>query len=333
MSLTKISLNKLSAALILAIASSSANAINDSAVNNDAYHHEAEIGFLDSSENSDGLLNLNYSYYFEPVNQADVPYALAPFLNQYSTISARYAVTDYQDLYNMAGEYVFDSKFFIGGDYTKSTTDGITPINSDDSSNIYGVNLGYYFTKQSKLTLAYSWDSDDVAEQYDGRSYSYENKNDVIKLDYQHYLPFETTSGLMLNGFILHSSTKHNSDSALVGGLDGYISSSTSHMENTLTALSVNADWYITDSWSVGGLYTHFNSDYDIDSINIISMPDTVVNDNYSFSDSDSNDVYSINTRYFWHFSNIFSAKASIEQIFVDSDSETSLGIAINARF
>ncbi|WP_434927475.1 putative porin [Shewanella sp. HL-SH2] len=318
----------LSLALMLALISS-----NSFAETADAFQHEVELGFLDSSENSDGLLNLNYSYYFEPVNQANVPYALAPFLNQYSTIAARYAVTDYQDLYNMAGEYVFDSKFFIGGDYTRNTTEGITLFNSDDSSNFYGVNLGYYFTKQSKLTLAYSWNSEDVAEQYDGRYYSDKNKNDVIKLDYQHYLPFESISGLMLNGFILNSSIKNNSDYTLVLEPDDHISSRTSHSENSVTVLGVNADWYITDSWSVGGLYTYFNSDYDFDGINIITTPDTVVNDNYSFSDSNSNDTYSINTRYFWRFSNIFSAKASLEQTFVDSDSQTSFGIAINARF
>ncbi|WP_434930969.1 putative porin [Shewanella sp. HL-SH5] len=318
----------LSLALMLALVSS-----NTFAETSDTFQHEAELGFLDSTENSDGLLNLNYSYYFEPVNQADVPYALAPFLNQYSTISARYAVTDYQDLYNMAGEYVFDSKFFIGGDYTRNTTEGITLFNSDDSSNFYGVNLGYYFTKQSKLTLAYLWNSEDVTEQYDGRYYSDKNKNNLIKLDYQHYLPFESISGLMLNGFILHSSIKNNSDYTLVLEPDDHISSRTSHSENSVTVLGVNADWYITDSWSVGGLYTYFNSDYDFDGINIITTPDTVVNDNYSFSDSNSNDTYSINTRYFWRFSNIFSAKVSLEQTFVDSDSQTSLGIAINARF
>jgi hypothetical protein len=327
----------LSLALMLALVSS--NTLAETA---DTFQHEVELGFLDSSENSDGLLNLNYSYYFEPVNQANIPYALAPFLNQYSTISARYAVTDYQDLYNMAGEYVFDSKFFIGGDYTRITTDMDLLNASGDGQNTYGANLGYYFTQQSKLTLSYAWQSDDEthrfeSDQLDGRYYSYEYKSNVIKLDYQHYLPFESTSGLMLNGFVMHSNNTNDIEYTIVEGQDDNISSRITNSENSLTVLGVHADWYITDSWSVGGLYTHFNSDYEINNVNVITTPDTVVNDNNNYSNASSANVYSVNTRYFWRFSNIFSAKASIEQTFTDSesdsDSETSLGIAINSRF
>jgi hypothetical protein len=327
----------LSIALMLTLSTSSVYAAQDN-----AYHHEAEVGFLDSSDSSDGLLNLNYNYYFEPVNQTDVPYALAPFLNQYSTLSARYAVTDNQDLYNIAGEYVFDSKFFIGGDYTKMTTEGGLLNASGDDQNSYGANLGYYFTKQSKLTLSYAWQSDDETKQFESepfgnRYYSYEYKSDLIKLAYQHYLPFESTSGLMLNGFILHSNDKNDSEYTIVEGQDDNISSRITNSENSLTVLGINADWYITDSWSVGGLYTHFNSDYDVNNLNIITTPDTVVNDNDNYSNSNSANVYSVNTRYFWHFSDVFSAKFSLEQYFDNgeygSDSETNFGVAINARF
>ena len=53
---------KMSVPLMLALATIPAYAAQDN-----TYHHEAEIGFLDSSGEADGLVNANYRYYFKAV--------------------------------------------------------------------------------------------------------------------------------------------------------------------------------------------------------------------------------------------------------------------------
>ncbi|MCL1047143.1 hypothetical protein L2737_17730 [Shewanella electrodiphila] len=336
----------LSLAVMLYLASCAAFAAETISANSPAadntFNHEAEIGFLDTSENSDGLASAKYSYYFQGVKQNDVPYELAAFLSQSSVISARYAMTERQDLYELSGEYVFDSKFFIGGAYSRLSTDrAFAPTTDLDA---YELKTGYYFNPHAKLTFSYLTHSDSNST-HTSDAIGYYNRDssedyDGFQVEYQHYLPFESTSGLMLTAVGSYSNTDseydskydtiflNDNDELVVARIEAANEGTTKE-----TNLGMDADWYITNSWSVGGGYQYLNYDRDSSYRYSRETADEIYESNRDYSDSDSANIYTLNTSYFWNFSKYVSARAAIEQRFIDSDSDTSVGIAINGRF
>lgn len=317
---------KMSVALMLALATIPAYAAQDN-----TYHHEAEIGFLDSSGEADGLVNANYRYYFKAVEQADKPYALAGFFNQGSTVSARYATTDFQDLYNISGEYVFDSKWFLGA--------GVNQLNADDAVfdiTTYEISAGYFFSEHSKLSLNYATNSESESNngaylEYEFESYFSQNI-DAITLTYEHFIPLQSTAGVFITGAVGYQNPQYINNEMLTqvdGSTPTIVQDSKINFENDIYTVAVFADWYINNAWSVGATYYRTDVNTDLSSSNI----------DYSNKSSHSNNITEtgLNTRYFWHFSDVFSAKFSLEHYFdngeYNSDSETNVGIAINARF
>jgi hypothetical protein len=317
---------KMSVALMLALATIPAYAAQDN-----TYHHEAEIGFLDSSGEADGLVNANYRYYFKAVEQADKPYALAGFFNQGSTVSARYATTDFQDLYHIAGEYVFDSKWFLGA--------GVNQLNADDAVfdiTTYEISAGYFFSEHSKLSLNYTTNSESESNngaylEYEFESYFSQNI-DAITLTYEHFIPLQSTAGVFITGAVGYQNPQYINNEMLTqvdGSTPTIVQDSKINFENDIYTVAVFADWYINNAWSVGATYYRTDVNTDLSSSNI----------DYSNKSSHSNNITEtgLNTRYFWHFSDVFSAKFSLEHYFdngeYNSDSETNVGIAINARF
>ncbi|WP_144211520.1 putative porin [Shewanella donghaensis] len=339
--------SKLSLAVMLYLASTAAFAAEATSSTNQSadstFHHEAEIGFLDTSENSDGLASAKYSYYFQGVKQNDAPYELATFLSQSSVISARYAMTEHQDLYELSGEYVFDSKFFVGGGYSRLSTERNWGPNTD--LDTYELKAGYYFNPHAKFTLSYQTNSDSDSEHRSNDVYGDYNRDssedyDGFALEYQHYLPFESTSGLMLTATGIYVKTDSKDikkyDTIYINDADEVVEGvieSTGEQTEKATGLAINADWYITNSWSVGGGYQYLNYDRKSSYSYSQETVDKTSEDNTNYSDSDSRNIYTLNTSYFWHFSKYVSARAAIEQIFIDSDSGTSVGIALNGRF
>ncbi|WP_137223656.1 putative porin [Shewanella sp. MEBiC00475] len=317
---------KMSVALMLALATIPVYAAQDN-----TYHHEAEIGFLDSSGEADGLVNANYRYYFKAVEQADKPYALAGFFNQGSTVSARYATTDFQDLYNISGEYVFDSKWFLGA--------GVNQLNADDAVfdiTTYEISAGYFFSEHSKLSLNYATNSESESNngaylEYEFESYFSQNI-DAITLTYEHFIPLQSTAGVFITGAVGYQNPQYINNEMLTqvdGSTPTIVQDSKINFENDIYTVAVFADWYINNAWSVGATYYRTDVNTDFSSSNI----------DYSNKSSHSNNITEtgLNTRYFWHFSDVFSAKFSLEHYFdngeYNSDSETNIGIAINARF
>jgi hypothetical protein len=317
---------KMSVALMLALATIPAYAAQDN-----TYHHEAEIGFLDSSGEADGLVNANYRYYFKAVEQADKPYALAGFFNQGSTVSARYATTDFQDLYHISGEYVFDSKWFLGA--------GVNQLNADDAVfdiTTYEISAGYFFSEHSKLSLNYTTNSESESNngaylEYEFESYFSQNI-DAITLTYEHFIPLQSTAGVFITGAVGYQNPQYINNEMLTqvdGSTPTIVQDSKINFENDIYTVAVFADWYINNAWSVGATYYRTDVNTDLSSSNI----------DYSNKSSHSNNITEtgLNTRYFWYFSDVFSAKFSLEHYFdngeYNSDSETNVGIAINARF
>ncbi|MDD8060890.1 MULTISPECIES: putative porin [Shewanella] len=321
-----ITMTTVSIALTLALSTSSVYAAQDN-----AYHHEAEIGFLDSSGESDGLVNANYRYYFEAVEQADKPYALAAFFNQGSTVSARYATTDIEDLYNISGEYVFDSKWFLGA--------GVSQLDIDDAAfdiTTYEISAGYFFSTNSKLTLNYATNSESTSNNDSNQVHEFESyisqDFDVITLTYEHFIPLQSTAGVFISGAVGYQNQQYINNAVLTkidGATPTVVEDSALNIENDIYTVAVFADWYINNAWSVGATYYRADVNTDFRSSNI----------DYSDKSSHSDNITEtgVNTRYFWHFSDVFSAKFSLEHYFDNgeyySDSETNIGIAINARF
>ncbi|MGP1719948.1 MULTISPECIES: hypothetical protein [Shewanella] len=317
---------KMSVALMLALATIPAYAAQDN-----TYHHEAEIGFLDSSGEADGLVNANYRYYFKAVEQADKPYALAGFFNQGSTVSARYATTDFQDLYHISGEYVFDSKWFLGA--------GVNQLNADDAVfdiTTYEISAGYFFSEHSKLSLNYTTNSESESNngaylEYEFESYFSQNI-DAITLTYEHFIPLQSTAGVFITGAVGYQNPQYINNEMLTqvdGSTPTIVQDSKINFENDIYTVAVFADWYINNAWSVGATYYRTDVNTDFSSSNI--------DDSNKSSHSNNITETGLNTRYFWHFSDVFSAKFSLEHYFdngeYNSDSETNVGIAINARF
>jgi hypothetical protein len=324
-------MTKLSIALMLALSTSSVYAEQDN-----AYHHEAEVGSLDSSGEDDGRLNVNYRYYFKAVEQANKPYALSGFFNQGSMISARYASTDFDDLYNISGQYVFDSNWFVGAGVNQLDFDNNGNYRGIDSYTTYDVNLGYFFTDHSALTLGYSTKSESYLDNATSDFYEIEyydsEDTDVISLTYEHFIPLQSTTGVFITGefhYIAEQNT-YNASGTYIDSLGQVIARDYKRSDDYDNyTVAVLADWYINNAWSVGASYFRINIDGEINSRDI----------DYSthYSRNDTESITAVNTCYFWHFSDVFSVKFSLEQYFDNgeygSDSETDFGVAINARF
>jgi hypothetical protein len=262
---------------------------------------------------------------------------LAGFFNQGSTVSARYATTDFQDLYHISGEYVFDSKWFLGAGVNQFNFDNGGSYRGIDSDTIYAVNLGYFFTDHSALTLGYSTKSESNLDSvitidfYEIESYASED-TDIISLTYEHFIPLQSTTGVFITGefYYIAEQNTYNTSGTYIDSLDQVIAQDYKRSDDYDNyTVAVFADWYINNAWSVGASYFRLNIDGEINS------RDIDYSTHYSRNDTESST--SVNTRYFWHFSDVFSAKFSLEHYFdngeYNSDSETNFGIAINARF
>jgi hypothetical protein len=319
-------MTKLSIALMLALSTSSVYAAQDN-----AYHHEAVLSFLDSDDGGDGLFNANYRYYFKAVEQADKPYALAGFFHQGSTVAARYSTSSFDDIYELSGQYVFDSNWFVGAEVSRVNFD----IGSD-SSTIYSANLGYFFTDHSALTLNYSRISESESSSFASTSYNSErydtNDLDVFGLTYEHFIPLQSTAGVMLTGAFTYSEQQNTSNASSTSVDDlGQVTTTDSKMyfgHNNYN-VTINADWYINNAWSVGAAaeQSYTETDYDISGTNY---------DNQGNNDR-TDTLTGINTRYVWRFADVFSAKFSLDHSYFngeyDNDSQTSFSVGINARF
>ncbi|WP_299797947.1 putative porin [uncultured Shewanella sp.] len=287
----------LTLAVLLGLTSTNIYAVQDT-----AYQHEAEVNYAASSESfSDGVWNGQYRYYFTPVSQDSVPYALSGFLAQtshlggyYSKLNSDFDITTYA----IEGEYLFAEKWYIGARYQNADSDyAITKSETD----AYGVTLGYYFNATSSVFFNYGKSENKTKLHY------LDSMGDVLKSEVdttsygvgvKSYLPLSSGQGILLSGLYSHSSDDFKGISAS----DEYRSSDSS--DN----LSVAVDWYITRSWSVGATYaTTFDSDWD--------------------------DPYGINTAYTLRLTDGISAKFNLSKQLEPDVDGVFAAIGINGRF
>jgi hypothetical protein len=120
------------------------------------FHHEAGLDYSANTEEfGDGLWDLNYRFYLDSVSQEKGPYALNGFLAQSTNVGASYSMQDDIDLdiFSVDGTYVFDSKWFVGAKIERYDA-GVF------DTDIYQLDLGYYFNDSSKVAAFYADGSD-----------------------------------------------------------------------------------------------------------------------------------------------------------------------------
>jgi hypothetical protein len=125
------------------------------------FHHEAGLDYSANTEEfGDGLWDLNYRFYLDSVSQEKGPYALNGFLAQSTNVGASYSMIDDADvdIFSVDGTYVFDSKWFVGAKIERYDT-------SVFDTDIYQLDLGYYFNDSSKVAAFYA-DGSDIDSNY-----------------------------------------------------------------------------------------------------------------------------------------------------------------------
>ncbi|WP_281212785.1 hypothetical protein [Shewanella insulae] len=291
------------------------------------FQHEANVNFgTDTDHFEDGVWNLDYRFYFKPVENNNAPQALAGFLAQSSYLGGMYAQANAYDdpvRYTVDGRYVMDSNWFIGANYLYLDVDqeDFIAVPRDEDQTGYGINFGYYFNDSSEVAIYY---------QYQGNSDSwsliteevvdFDLDNNLYGAHIRTYFPLQSTTGLDLKAQIEYG--KLESSSVIASR------SIESRYKNDTTQVSLSADWYITPAWSVGAGYSWFNSDAK-------SQLPTTENTVSTYSYDDSINLFSLSTKYWWQISNSFAANFAGIKRFSDEDTADDflIGIGVNARF
>ncbi len=248
--------NMIQKGLYLAILTAFSSSLSTLVMADDDYQHDGTVTYFDQTESSsDGTFKLDYRYYFSSINDNKTPYLLSGYLGQVSNIGGFYSgIGNDFDQYNISGEYVFDSKWFIKAQYSNFEAD------SSFENDNYGVTLGYYFNPSSSFYIEYIRSSGgyDISESSSFRKS--DTEQDSITLGADTYVQFDWTEGLYLSGRYTYSdytvdSVFNDPDISDSGG---------SYSDSNSTAL-VEADWYVTNSWSVGASYFYDfdESEYD----------------------------------------------------------------------
>ncbi|WP_394202528.1 hypothetical protein [Shewanella waksmanii] len=300
------------------------------------FNHQADLSYI-NNDNIDSYLTgselwqVNYRYYLDDVDVANSPYALNGFLAQSTQIGAFYTAQQDSlpggakadsDFYGIDAAYVFYSGWFIGGQYLQSKPAQVRDTYSQDSDE-YGVSLGYYLNDAASLTLFYSNQSQgDSYKTLDNLISSEEMTIDSFGVEYQHYIRFETTSGIYFNLV----GEKQDIEKTLLGHQQSR--PTTTRYQADLYTVSASVDWYINNSWSLGANYKWLERSYE-------SSSDR--NNGYYESGRINTDQYSLNTAYWWQFSDHLAAQFHAEQFFGDRFDGTldgfSAGASLIGRF
>ena len=204
--------------------------------NDGNYQNELTINYQDFSSsklNIEPSWGVQYSYYGSLISQKDSPYNLNRFMSQSSVLDLNYSNTDGDNTYGIAGEYVFDSKWFIGGDYQNADSDLFGEV------NVYSANVGYYINDVTKLYVA--------ATKSDAR-------NNLLQIDSYNY-------DIGIKSFIETSYGEGFYIDADYTFTDNEIKSLFGKTKSDDRGWGVKVDYYLTRSFSIGGAYSDSTSE------------------------------------------------------------------------
>jgi hypothetical protein len=168
-------------ALVLGFAALPAVAAQDA-----PFQHEAGLQYSANTEEfGDGQWDLNYRFYFDSVSQEKGPYALNGFLAQSTNVGASYSMIDDADIdvFSVDGTYVFDSKWFVGAKVERFDA-GVF------DTDIYQLDVGYYFNDSSKVAAFYV-DGSDIDSSYG--------------LEARSFIDLKSTTGIDLGAMWTHT--------------------------------------------------------------------------------------------------------------------------------
>ena len=268
-------LNHTALAVVLGCFSFSSLATNDN-----PYQHEVTIGASDtvnSDYNTDTLWGASYQYYFSPVSQDKGPYALNGWLAQTSNMGLNLGSSNDVRSYGVGGTFVTDAKWFVSANYAMTNFDTF----DNPSLNNYGVALGYYLDEWTSISASYNKSEfDDFLGDPENTSYG---------LSANRFIPFANDSGLYLAGNWDFNELKATG------------------FENSSNTISLDADYYVNKSWSVGL--------------------------NYARNNKADDDNYGLQTSYFWRLSDSFSLITNISKSIEPDGDGFDVGLKLTGRF
>ncbi|WP_338590567.1 putative porin [Shewanella khirikhana] len=239
------------------------------------FQHEVSVSYGANSEYSDsGVAAVGYNYYLSPVDQSKDPYVLAGYLAQSSVFSALYATgvndSDY-DTYNVGGEYVFASKWFIGAALGKSS------MGNAADSDTYSITAGWYFNDVSRAYLSYA--------RANAEYFGFDSDLDTWTAGVSSYLRLQSTEGIKFDASIQHNSVDGNQFGS-----------------SSMTSGQIGASWFINRAWHVGANYA-ISEDDDTFALNTgyyLRMTDSlsanfVLAKQFDSGDSNSDDGFNFN--------------------------------------
>jgi hypothetical protein len=182
-------------ALVLGFVTLPAMAVQDA-----PFQHQAGVNYSANTEEfGDGQWDLNYRFYADSVSQEKGPYALNGFLAQSSNLGASYSKIDDAelDIFAVDGTYVFDSNWYIGADFRRFDA-GVF------DTDIYKLDLGYYFNDSSKVGVYYI-DGSDFEPAYG--------------LEVRSFIELKNTTGIDLSASWTHT----DDEDTLAANADWYV--------------------------------------------------------------------------------------------------------------
>ncbi len=319
---------------------------------NPSFQHELSASTLSSTSDFDeATWFASYRYFAVPVLTNNSPYALNSFFAQTSNVGAEYIKNNLndEDTYNLDGTYVFDSKFFIGIDY-QSFNDNSDDWYFNDDEVSYGAKVGYFFNESTEVSLFYrnrsgdnSYQNTDNLDPADYNMLVTESNYDLEAITYginfQSFITLESFSGINLQANWQNTQQDSNYFTRFALG-DSYPTPDISERANdtsndiTVNLITLAADFYINQSWSVGANYQW--KDVDWRSTKTISSELSLASDIAINNRNDDYSKYGINTAYWWEITNNVNIQFSATQYFnndVDDMDDLLLGLDVNARF
>ncbi|WP_298776103.1 hypothetical protein [uncultured Shewanella sp.] len=305
-------------AILLSLTGSAAIAADD---NN--YKHEIQAYYSSSSEDfSDGRYGLSQRSYFggDGVNQSTVPYALSGELAQKTNFGTHFAGFNGNGKdYHVDIEYVFDSKIFIAAKYYKTElkdyeVDGYFSLG--DYDDFYGMDIDRNFTVQDYKSdgyigaIGYYFDPSSSI-YFDYRRGNLKNYRTVFTTD----LELKTTSnnyGIGANSFVdfVHTAGLYMAAKYTYTSYEQKLVGYSSNFTDSINNLDLALDWYLTQSFSIGGQYHTDDNDYD-----------------------DNDNDYNVTAAYFWRMTDLFSARFEVTKQLEPSLDGAYGRISFDARF
>ncbi len=186
---------------------------------------------VNSDFDTDTAWLANYQYYFSAVSQEKGPYALNNWLAQSSILGLNLTSNGDTRSYGVNGQYVTESKWFIGANY--SITDLDTPNNP--SIDRYSADLGYYFDEWTSISLVYGKvEFNDLFGNPETTGYG---------ISATRYIPLKGESGFLVSGFFDRSESNYFGD------------------KKSRNYFHISSDYYFNKSWSFGLNYSRDDDD------------------------------------------------------------------------